>query len=62
MGNKDLRLPENVYKLVFYKISFSLLLPLDGFHFIFSLCEGENDLYLGLDLEPEKVVYSGTSI
>ena len=47
MGNKDLRLAENVYKLVFYNISFSWLLPLDGFQFIFSLCESENDLRTG---------------
>ena len=48
VGNKDLRLAENVYKLVFYNISFSWLLPLDGFQFIFLLRDSENDLYCQL--------------
>ena len=34
MGHKDLRFGQIVYILVFYKISFSWLLPLDGFQFI----------------------------
>ena len=33
--HKDLRFGQIVYILVFYKISFSWLLPLDGFQFIF---------------------------
>ena len=37
MGHKDLRLGQIVYILVFYNISFSWLLPLDGFQFIFLL-------------------------
>ena len=37
VGHKDLRFGQIVYILVFYKISFSWLLPLDGFQFIF-LC------------------------
>ena len=37
VGHKDLRLGQIVYILVFYNISFSWLLPLDGFQFIF-LC------------------------
>ena len=35
VGHKDLRLGQIVYILVFYDISFSWLLPLDGFQFIF---------------------------
>ena len=35
MGHKDLRFGQIVYILVFYNISFSWLLPLDGFQFIF---------------------------
>ena len=34
-GHKDLRLGKIVYKLVFYNISFSCLLQLDGFQFMF---------------------------
>ena len=45
MGHKDLRLGQIVYILVFYNISFSWLLPLDGFQFIFTLRDSENDLY-----------------
>ena len=46
MGHKDLRLGQNVYTLVFYNISLSWLLPLDGFQFNFLLRDCENDLYL----------------
>ena len=35
VGHKDLRLGQLVYILVVYNISFSWLLPLDGFQFIF---------------------------
>ena len=49
VGHKDLRLGQIVYILVFYNISFSWFLPLDGFHFIFSLCDSENDLFSGSD-------------
>ena len=35
VGHKDLRLGKFVWILVFYNISFSWLLPLDGFQFIF---------------------------
>ena len=45
VGRKDLRLGQIVWKLVFYKISFSWLLPLDGFQFIFLLRDSKNDLY-----------------
>ena len=45
MAHKDRRLGQIVYKLVFYNISFSWLLPLDGFQFIFLLRDSENDLY-----------------
>ena len=45
VGHKDLRLGQIVYMLVFYKISFSWLLPLDGFQFIFLLSDIENDLF-----------------
>ena len=44
MGNKNLRLGQIVYVLVFYSISFSWLLPVDGFQFIFLLRDSENDL------------------
>ena len=44
MGHKDLRPGKIVYKVVFYNISFSCLLPLDGFQFIFSLRDSKNDL------------------
>ena len=37
MGHKDLRLGKIVYILVFYNISFSWLLSLDGFQYIFLL-------------------------
>ena len=43
-GHKDLRLGKIVYILVFYKFSFTWLLPLDGLQFIFLLCDSENDL------------------
>ena len=44
MGHKDLTLRgQIVQKLVFYNISFSWLLPLDGFQFIFLLRDCEND-------------------
>ena len=46
VGHKDLRLGKIVYILVFYNISFSWLLPLDGFQFFFWLRDSENDLYL----------------
>ena len=45
VGHKDMRLGQTVYKLVFYNISFSCLLSLDGFQFIFLLRDSENDLY-----------------
>ena len=45
VGHKDLRRGQIVYILVFYNISFSWLLPLDSFQFIFMLRDGENDLY-----------------
>ena len=44
VGHKDLRLEQIVYTLVFYNISFSWLLPLDGFQLIFLLRDSENDL------------------
>ena len=37
MGHKDLRFGQIVYILVFYNISISWLLPLDGFQVVF-LC------------------------
>ena len=45
VGHKDLGHGQMFYILVFYNISFSWLLPLDGFQFIFMLRDGENDLY-----------------
>ena len=42
MGHKDLRLGQIVYILVFYNISFSWILPLDGFQFISLLRDSEN--------------------
>ena len=44
VGNKNLRLGQIVYILVFYNISLSWLLPVDGFQFIFLLRDSENDL------------------
>ena len=44
VGHKDLRLKQIVNVLVFYNISFSWLLLLDGFQFIFLLRDSENDL------------------
>ena len=35
VGHKDLRIGQSVWKLVFYNVSFSWLLPPDGFQFIF---------------------------
>ena len=46
MGHKDLRLGQIVYILVFYNISLSWFLPLDGFQFIFLLRDSENDLLI----------------
>ena len=48
VGHKDLRLGQIVYILVFYNISFSWLLPQDGFQFIFLLRDSENDLLFRL--------------
>ena len=45
VGHKDLRLGQIVYIIVFYNISFSWLLPLDGFQFIFLLRDSDNDLF-----------------
>ena len=46
MGHKDLRLGQIVCILVFYNISFSWFLPLDGFQFNFLLRDSENDLFV----------------
>ena len=46
VGHKDLTLGQIVYILVFYSMSFSWLLPLDGFKFNFLLRDSENDLYI----------------
>ena len=35
VGHKDLKLGQIIYILVFYNISFSRLLPLDGYQFTF---------------------------
>ena len=51
MGHKDLRLGKIVYILVFYNISFSWFLPLDGFQFKFLLRDSENDLFAVADLQ-----------
>ena len=45
-GHKDLTLGQIVYKLVFYNISFSWFLPVDGFQVTFWLRDSENDLFL----------------
>ena len=54
VGHKDLRFGKIVYILVFYNISFSWLLPLDAFQFIFFppclLRDGETDLLKCIDL------------
>ena len=47
VGHKDPRLGQIVHILVFYNISSSWLPPQDGFQFIFSLRDSENDLYSG---------------
>ena len=44
VGHKDLRLGKIVYILVCYNISFSWLLPPEGFQLIFLLRDSENDL------------------
>ena len=44
VGHEDLRLGQIVYILVFYNISFSWLLPQDGFQFNFLLRDGKNYL------------------
>ena len=44
VGHKDLRLRQIVYILVFYSISFSWLLPVDGFQCNFFLRDSKNDL------------------
>jgi len=43
-GHRDPRLTKIVYTLVFYNISFSWLLPLDGFQFNFLLRDSENEM------------------
>ena len=48
LNHKDLRPGQIVYILVSYNISFSWLLPLDSFQFIFLLRDSENDLYCWL--------------
>ena len=45
MGHKDLRLGQIVYILVFYNISFSWALPLDGFQFMFFCCMTVKTIY-----------------
>ena len=50
MGHKDLRLGQIVYILVFYNMSFSWLLLLEGFQFNFLLRDSENDLYIALGI------------
>ena len=42
----DLRLQEVLYVLVFYIMSFSWLLSLNGFKFIFLWCDSESDLFI----------------
>ena len=46
VGHKDPRLGQIVYKLVFYNISSSWLVLLNGFQLNFLLNDSENDLYL----------------
>ena len=53
VDHKDLRLGQIVYILVFYNISFSWLLPLDGFQFIFLLRDSENDLLHSCSMEAD---------
>ena len=48
VGHKDLRLGQIVYILVFYNISFSWLLTLDGFQFIFLV--RDSDLYRSISI------------
>jgi len=45
VGHKDLKLGQIVYILVFYNISFSWLLPLDGFQVIFVCCVTVKTIY-----------------
>ena len=66
MGYKDLRFGKIVYILVFYNISFSWLLPLDGFQF-FAPCllrtverENERDFFF-LDKERPKLPFNSLS-
>ena len=58
VGHKDQRLGrEIVYILVFYKISFSWLLPLDGFQFIFC-CVTVKTIYWETKLNDPQGSYS----
>ena len=66
VGHKDLRLGQIVYILVFYNISFSRLLPLDGFQLFFFfvpclLCDSENEEYMKLpkDIHTQPLEYMG---
>ena len=52
VGHKDLRLGQTVCIFFFYNISFSWLLQVDGFQFIFWLRDSENDLYKCPLIEP----------
>ena len=58
MGYKDLKLGQIVYILVFYNISFSWLLALDGLQFIFLLRDIENEARPGLFREWLKTMVS----
>ena len=60
VGHKDLKLGQIVYILVFNNISFSWLLALDGFQFIFLLRDSENEARPGLFREWLKTMVSKT--
>ena len=52
VGHKDLKLGQIVYILVFYNISFSWLLPLDGFQFIVFLAwQWKRSLYIAIEMD-----------
>ena len=66
VGHKDLRLGQIVYILVFYNISFSRLLPLDGFQLFFFLCrvycvtvKTKNSMKLPKDIHTQPLEYMG---
>ena len=63
VGYKDLRFGQIVYILVFYNISFSWLVPLDGFRPVFIANSGKEEWagFFSLDKERPKLPFNSLS-